>query len=102
MPMVAPHERLFVNGETHACQKPLAFADRAIRASTRIGDTILDPFAGTNRIAVACQRLPAEEARHAIGIEMEERWLAAVRPALVADYGRTGNVRQRGLFAGAA
>lgn len=71
---------------SHPCQKPLLFADRAIRASTRIGDTILDPFAGTNRIALACHRLPAEEARHAHGIEMDARWLDAIRPSLVADY----------------
>ena len=101
-PMVAPTHRLkTADGDTHECEKPLAFADRAIRASTRIGDTILDPFAGTNRIAVACRRLPEEERRHAIGIEMEELWLDAVRPALVADHGRMENVRQRGLFAAA-
>ena len=85
-------------GETHPCQKPLAFADRAIRASTRIGDTILDPFAGTNRIAVACRRLPEEERRHAIGIEMDQRWLDAVRPSLVAEHGHTDQQGQMGLF----
>jgi DNA modification methylase len=82
----------------HPCQKPLAFADRAIRASTRIGDTILDPFAGTNRIAVACRRLPEEERRHAIGIEMDRRWLDAVRPSLIADHAHTGHSRQPSLF----
>ena len=71
----------------HPCQKPLAFADRAIRASTRPGDTVIDPFAGTNRLALACHRLPPEEARHAHGIEMDARWLDAIRPSLVADYG---------------
>jgi len=90
------------DGETHPCQKPLAFADRAIRASTRIGDTILDPFAGTNRIAVACRRLPAEERRHAIGIEMDRRWLDAVRPSLVADHGHVKHPRQPSLFASLA
>jgi DNA modification methylase len=51
-----PHrsEDRMVSPSLHPCQKPLAFASRAILASTRIGDTILDPFAGTNRIAVAC------------------------------------------------
>ena len=82
----------------HPCQKPLAFADRAIRASTRIGDTILDPFAGTNRIAVACRRLPEEERRHAIGIEMDQRWLDAVRPSLIADHGHMNHAKQPSLF----
>ena len=82
----------------HPCQKPLAFADRAIRASTRVGDTILDPFAGTNRIAVACRRLPEEERRHAIGIEMDRRWLEAIRPALVADHAAGLPKGQAALF----
>lgn len=97
-PQVSGRERITIDGQTHPCQKPLAFADRAILASTRVGDTILDPFAGTNRIAVACRRLPEEERRHAIGIEMEQRWLDAVRPSLVADHGHTGGARQAGLF----
>ena len=97
-PQVGGKERLKIDGESHPCQKPLAFADRAIRASTRIGDTILDPFAGTNRIAVACRRLPEEERRHAIGIEMDQRWLDAVRPSLIADHAHTGHSRQPSLF----
>jgi hypothetical protein len=97
--MVAPSRRLqTADGETHECEKPLAFADRVVRASTRIGDTILDPFAGTNRIAVACRRLPEEERRHAIGIEMEERWLEAVRPSLIADYAYRNHAKQSNLF----
>jgi site-specific DNA-methyltransferase (adenine-specific) len=98
-PMVAPTHRLkTADGDTHECEKPLAFADRVVRASTRIGDTILDPFAGTNRIAVACRRLPEEERRHAIGIEMDQRWLDAVRPSLIADHAHTGHSRQSTLF----
>ena len=99
-PQVSGRERLMIDGETHPCQKPLAFASRAILASTRPGDTILDPFAGTNRIAVACRRLPPDERRHAIGIEMEQRWLDAVRPSLVADHAQATHARQPSLFAG--
>ena len=98
-PMVPPSRRLLtLDGETHECEKPLAFADRAIRASTRPGDVILDPFAGTNRIALACRRLPEEERRHAIGIEMDRRWLEAIRPALVADHAAGLPKGQVGLF----
>ena len=82
----------------HPCQKPLAFAERAVRASTRVGDTILDPFAGTNRIALACHHLPEEERRHAIGIEMDRRWLEAIRPALVADHAAGLPKGQAALF----
>jgi len=99
-PMVPPTRRLrTADGETHECEKPIAFASRAILASSRVGDTILDPFAGTNRIAVACRRLPEEERRRAIGIEMDQRWLAAVRPSLIADHAHTANPRQPSLFA---
>ena len=98
-PMVAPTHRLkTADGDTHECEKPLAFAERVVLASTRVGDTILDPFAGTNRIAVACRRLPEEERRHAIGIEMDQRWLDAVRPSLIADHAHTGHSRQPSLF----
>lgn len=96
-PLIPPSRRLTTpNGDTHECEKPLAFADRAIRASTRPGDLVLDPFAGTNRIALACHRLPVEDARRFIGIEMDGRWLDAVRPSLVADF--TGTAKQPSLF----
>lgn len=98
-PQVSGRERLTIDGETHPCQKPLAFASRAILASTRIGDTVLDCFGGTQRIAVACRRLPPEERRHAIGIEMEQRWFDAVRPSLIADHGAEVRKGQPSLFA---
>lgn len=97
--VIAPERITLDDGTTHPCQKPLAFADRAIRASTRIGDTVIDPFSGTNRIALACHRLPPEEARHAHGIEMDRRWLDAIRHSLVADYGAVPK-GQTPLFAG--
>ena len=102
-PMVPPSRRLVSpDGQTHECEKPLAFAERAVRASTRVGDTILDPFAGTNRIALACHHLPEEERRHAIGIEMDRRWLEAIRPALVADHTAGLPKGQAALFGRAA
>ena len=48
----------------HPCQKPLLFAERMIRASTRPNERILVPFGGTCREAVVCEWLartdPAE------------------------------------------
>jgi hypothetical protein len=41
----------------HPCQKPLAFADRMIRASTRPGDRVWAPFGGTCREALATKLL---------------------------------------------
>jgi site-specific DNA-methyltransferase (adenine-specific) len=66
-PQVSGRERLKANGATlHPCQKPLLFAERMIRASTRPGETVWAPFGGTLREAVAGERIgrrdPAEGA----------------------------------------
>lgn len=82
-PTVAGAERLTdEDGAVHPCQKPLAFYDRLIRSSSRVGDTVLEPYGGTLRAAVACQRLPASLARHAIVCEPDARYIEAVRPSL--------------------
>jgi len=66
----------------HPCQKPLAFYDRLIRSSSRPGDTVLEPYGGTLRAAVACHRLPPSEARRAIVCEPDATYIEAVRPSL--------------------
>ncbi len=83
-PIVAGGERLrAADGKAlHPCQKPLMFYRRMIRASTRVGDAVLEPFGGTCRAAVACQRLPKDEARRAVCIERDPVYVEAVRPAL--------------------
>lgn len=69
----------------HPCQKPLKFADRMIRASSRPGDLILEPFGGTCRIAVACEQIaryqPAD-ARRYICIEMNADGVDYIGPVL--------------------
>ena len=67
-PLVGGRERLAGNGATlHPCQKPLAFAERILRASSRPGSSIWVPFCGTARESVAAQRMarrdPAEARR---------------------------------------
>jgi len=92
-PLVGGGERLrAADGSTlHPCQKPLAFYRRMIRASTRPGANVLEPFGGTCRAAVAAQQIGD---RRAVCVEMDEQYLRAVRPALqfVAPVG--------GLFGG--
>jgi len=53
--------------EDHPSQKPEALLDRIIRASSREGDLILDPFAGTFTTNAVSQKL----GRRSIGIERE-------------------------------
>lgn len=81
----------------HPTQKPLLFADRIIRASSRPGDRVLSVFSGTCREAVACHRLPPDEARHCVSIEMDVRYLDAVRRCFVLDT-RPSHPGQVGLF----
>ena len=68
----------------HPCEKPVRLLQELIESSSRIGDTVLDPFLGSGSTAVACVR----EERGCIGVEVEEQWceMAAnrVREALGA------------------
>ena len=70
----------------HPCQKPLAFSDRIIRASSRPGDLVLEPFGGTLRAAVACERMPEREARRYVCVEPDEDGRGYV-PAVLATMG---------------
>lgn len=54
--------------EEHPSQKPEALLDRIIRASTNVGDLVLDPFAGTFTTCAVAQKLE----RKSIGIEAQE------------------------------
>lgn len=56
----------------HPCQKPLDFADRMIRASTRPGERVLVPFGGTCREAVVCEWLARAEPEEARGYDVCE------------------------------
>ncbi len=52
--------------ENHPTQKPIALLDRIIKASSNVGDLILDPFAGTFTTSFVAQNL----GRKSIGIEI--------------------------------
>jgi site-specific DNA-methyltransferase (adenine-specific) len=51
----------------HPTQKPLALVDRCIRASTKVGDFVLDQFAGSSTTGVAA----VKNQRRYCGIEKE-------------------------------
>ena len=52
-------------------QKPLGLLERIIKASTKEGDLILDPFNGSGTTGIAAKMLN----RKYIGIEQEEEYL---------------------------
>lgn len=57
--------------ENHPTQKPTALLDRIIRASSKPGDIVLDPFSGTFTTSYVAQVL----GRDSIGIEAEEEYV---------------------------
>lgn len=59
----------------HPTQKPEAIVRRCIKASSRPGDTILDPFCGSGTTGVAALEL----GRRFVGIDTDERFLEVTR-----------------------
>lgn len=57
--------------EDHPSQKPEALLDRIVRASSNIGDVVLDPFSGTFTTSAVAQRL----GRKTVGIELQREYL---------------------------
>jgi adenine-specific DNA-methyltransferase len=57
--------------EHHPTQKPIALLDRIVRASSNLGDLVLDPFSGTFTTSSVAQML----GRDSIGIEAEEEYV---------------------------
>lgn len=56
--------------ENHPAQKPKALLERIIKASSKPGELVLDPFAGTFTTCEVAQQL----GRRTIGIEMQEEY----------------------------
>jgi DNA modification methylase len=91
-------------GYLHPCQKPLIFAERMIRASTRPGDTVWVPFGGTLREMVAAERMARgkpSEARRVISCELNADGKDYIGPAVAQAQGLpTQATGQADLFGG--
>lgn len=57
-------------GKIHPTQKPVELMSQLIVASTKEGDTVLDPFMGSGTTAIACIR----EKRNFIGFELNKEY----------------------------
>ena len=65
----------FTKTRLHNAQKPVELMARMITNSSREGDTVLDPFAGSGTTAVACVKL----GRKFIGYELDEQFFEIAR-----------------------
>ena len=59
------------DSELHPTMKPLALVERALRNSTRAGDSVLDPFLGSGTTLIACER----SGRICYGMELEPHYV---------------------------
>jgi DNA modification methylase len=59
----------------HPCPIPLELAERVIKATTKKGDTVCDPFMGSGTVGVACKNL----GRNFIGIEIDKDYFEIAR-----------------------
>ncbi len=57
--------------ENHPTQKPIALLERIIKASSNVGDLILDPFSGSFTTSYVAKIL----SRRSIGIELQEEYV---------------------------
>jgi modification methylase len=82
IPICAGPERLKgENGaKAHPTQKPEALLHRVLLASTKPGDTVLDPFFGTGTTGAVAKRL----GRRFIGIERDPAYAALARKRIAA------------------
>ncbi len=68
IPICRGNERIKIDGKkAHSTQKPEALLSRVILSSTKVGDTILDPFSGSGTTASVAKKLN----RKFIGIEKD-------------------------------
>ena len=64
-------------------QKPLALLDRIIKASSTLGDVVLDPFCGCATTCIAAERLN----RQWIGVDLSPKAVELVKHRLELDVG---------------
>ena len=62
----------------HKWEKPLTLMEKLILVHTKVGDTVLDPFAGSGTTGVACKNLN----RNYILIEKEPKYIEIIKKRL--------------------
>ena len=94
IPLCSGGEREMRNGKkAHTTQKPEALMHRVIAATTNPGDIVLDPFCGTGTTAAVAKRLGRNYItidREAVYVEVAEKRLANISPALLTSADESG------------
>ncbi len=82
LPLCTGHERLKdeEGKKAHPTQKPESLLHRVLMASTRKGDTVLDPFFGTGTTGAVAKKL----GRSFIGLERDETYAAHAKKRIAA------------------
>jgi DNA modification methylase len=71
--------------DSHFATMPVELAERCIRAGSREGDVVLDPFSGAGTTGVACLRL----GRSYLGIELNPEYLEMSRRRIDTERAKT-------------
>ena len=80
----------------HNQQSPIALLTRIILSSTKIGDLVFDPFAGTGTTLVASNQLE----RNSIGIEIDKKHSSKIKSRIVKprDSDKISKLRNNYIF----
>lgn len=70
-----------VSAKLHPHAKPVPLIERLIEASSDVGQTVLDPFAGSGTTAVAATRLR----RHSVNVEIDPAMAALANKRLAGE-----------------
>ena len=96
------HQRMFrqlwddITGEKqtdHPAPFPVALAERLVRMFSFVGDTVLDPFAGTGSTSVAA----SQSGRNSVSVELESRYVDIAERRIRDEQGTLTNYQNTSL-----
>lgn len=79
------------NRQKHPTQKPESLIERMVRASSNVGDRVLDPFAGSGTTLRVCQQL----GRSCDGIEINAEYVDLTNARLALPFGGFDSIDPR-------
>lgn len=87
-------EKCLRGADKHKCEKPLDLCARLVEYFTKEGDTVLDPYAGSGAIGLACREL----GRNYVGIERDADWAAKANARLLAPMSERDAARMKSYW----